>query len=75
MALYYIKRDLFGIVIRETVEDDNEYRFKIKDSSKVRLNEEELIKKVQELREQGENVEVWYRKRGRKRPRYYKKDI
>ncbi len=77
MGKYYFNKTLFGIDVMEVLPGEGEQfnRFKCKNSFAITIKHEDLVKKVQELRDKGEDVTVFYRNRGRKRKGYYKADI
>jgi len=76
MRPYYINKNFFETSIYEVVEDDTEYKIKAENKCVVKLMTEDLIKLVQELREQGETVTVYYIKsRGKRKIKYYKAKI
>lgn len=70
MQTYYIEKNLFETSIYEIHEDDKEYKIKMENKSVIKLMQKELIKLVAELREQGEQVTVYYLT-GKKRKKYH----
>lgn len=67
---YYIRRNLFSIDLYEVDREETDFK-----SLYINLNEDDLKKKVYELRNQGIQVDVYHPEIYRKRIRYVKSNI